>query len=123
MPCPLYHNPADYGASFISFKIISSVFYLKFFYDHSVIELASGEYGEDKISLMVDEMGNGESLDWFSDPSKVERLEVLRKKNPLNMESMGSSSLHATSKIHQLGVLLKRSYIKAKRDTTLTYLR
>lgn len=88
-----------------------------------MIELASGEYGQDKINLMVEQMGNGECLDWFSDPSKVLKLEILRKKNPLNMESMGSSSLHATSKTHQLGVLLKRSYIKAKRDATLTYLR
>ncbi|XP_063697131.1 ATP-binding cassette sub-family G member 4 [Culicoides brevitarsis] len=100
MPCPLYHNPADY-----------------------VIELASGEYGQEIMQKMIEQMANGECLDWFSDPSKVQKLEVLRKRNPLNNESMGSSSLHATSKTHQLGVLLKRSYIKAKRDSTLTYLR
>uniref|UniRef100_A0A336M1M3 CSON010477 protein n=1 Tax=Culicoides sonorensis TaxID=179676 RepID=A0A336M1M3_CULSO len=100
LPCPMYHNPADY-----------------------VIELASGEHGPDKIDIMVEHMANGECLDWFADPSRVQKLEVLRKKNPLNVESMGSSSLHATSKSHQLKVLLRRSYIKAKRDTTLTYLR
>jgi len=100
LPCPIYHNPADY-----------------------IIELACGEYGEDKIDIMVEEMMNGECLDWFEDPDKVLRLEVLRKKYPLNELNMGSGSIHATSKWHQLTVLLKRSLIKAKRDSTLTHLR
>lgn len=121
LPCPLYHNPADYGKLFDG--LVSSKQYFDLISLILVIELASGEYGQDKISLMVEQMGNGECLDWFNDPSKVQRLDILRKKNPLNVDSMGSSNLHATSKMHQLNVLLRRSYIKAKRDSTLTYLR
>lgn len=90
---------------------------------HLVIELACAEYGEDKINLMVEEMINGESLEWFDDPAKVLKLEVLRKKYPLNELNMGSSSIHATSKTHQLKVLIERSLMKAKRDSTLTHLR
>lgn len=72
---------------------------------------------------MVDEMLNGESLEWFGDPSRLLRLEQLRKLNPLGSQSLKSSSLHATTKEHQLKVLLRRSYIKARRDMTLTHLR
>lgn len=86
-----------------------------------MIELACAEYGEDKIDLMVDKMVNGESLDWFDDPSKVLKLEVLRKRNPLNEKNVEISSLHATSKMHQLEVLLKKNLIKAKRDPTMIY--
>lgn len=94
-----------------------------FYLNKIVIELACAEYGEDKISLMVNEMMNGESLDWFDEPDKVLKLEMLRKKYPLNETNMGSDSIHATSKTHQLKILLQRSLIKARRDATLTHLR
>lgn len=67
-----------------------------------VIELACAEYGEDKIDLMVDQMSNGECLNWFDDSSKVLALDILRKKNPIKQQTVESSSLHATSKMHQL---------------------
>lgn len=86
-----------------------------------MIELACAEYGEDKIDLMVERMDNGECLEWFDDPSKVLKLEVLRKRNPFNEKAFETSSLHATSKMHQLQILLKRNLIKAKRDPTLIY--
>lgn len=70
---------------------------------------------------MVDKMSNGESLDWFDDPSQVLKLEVLRKRNPINEKHVENSSLHATSKIHQLEVLLRRNLIKSKRDPTMIY--
>lgn len=43
LPCPMYHNPADY-----------------------VIELACGEYGEDKIDTMVKASQNGSNVQWFN---------------------------------------------------------
>uniref|UniRef100_U5EUI7 Putative the eye pigment transporter n=1 Tax=Corethrella appendiculata TaxID=1370023 RepID=U5EUI7_9DIPT len=100
IPCPMYHNPADF-----------------------VIELASAEYGEDKIQSMVLNMSNGECTDWFSDKSKVLKLEQLRIKYPIAKIENGSGNFHATSQFHQLKVLLRRGYIRSKRDTTLTHLR
>lgn len=100
MPCPVYHNPADY-----------------------IIELACGEYGDERIQRMVMEMGNGESTDWFSDKRKLLKLEQLRKKYPLKKIIEQSEDLTSTSQIHQLQVLIKRGIIKAKRDATLTHLR
>ncbi|KFB39951.1 AGAP009463-PA-like protein [Anopheles sinensis] len=100
MPCPVYHNPADY-----------------------VIELACGEYGDDRIQRMVMEMGNGESTDWFTDKRKLLKLEQLRKKHPLKKIIEQNEDLTATSQVHQLQVLIKRGIIKARRDATLTHLR
>ncbi|XP_055549565.1 ATP-binding cassette subfamily G member 4 [Wyeomyia smithii] len=100
MPCPVYHNPADY-----------------------VIELACGEHGMEKVQTMVLEMGNGESTDWFGDKRRVLKLEQLRKKYPLKKIIEQSENLHATSQWHQLKVLISRGIIKAKRDATLTHLR
>uniref|UniRef100_A0A182JJD9 Uncharacterized protein n=1 Tax=Anopheles atroparvus TaxID=41427 RepID=A0A182JJD9_ANOAO len=100
MPCPVYHNPADY-----------------------IIELACGEYGDERIQRMVMEMGNGESTDWFSDKRKLLKLEQLRKKYPLKKIIEQSEDLTSTSQVHQLQVLIKRGIIKAKRDATLTHLR
>uniref|UniRef100_A0A182MVP0 ABC transporter domain-containing protein n=1 Tax=Anopheles culicifacies TaxID=139723 RepID=A0A182MVP0_9DIPT len=100
MPCPVYHNPADY-----------------------VIELACGEYGDDRIQRMVMEMGNGECTEWFTDKRKLLKLEQLRKKYPLKKIIEQNEDLMATSQLHQLQVLIKRGIIKAKRDATLTHLR
>ncbi|XP_049282574.1 ATP-binding cassette sub-family G member 4-like [Anopheles funestus] len=100
MPCPVYHNPADY-----------------------VIELACGEYGEERIQRMVMEMGNGECTEWFTDKRKLLKLEQLRKKYPLKKIIEQNEDLMATSQMHQLQVLIKRGIIKAKRDATLTHLR
>nr|CAH7717704.1 unnamed protein product [Callosobruchus chinensis] len=64
-----------------------------------VIELSCGEYGNDKIDTMIKAT--------TSDNSQIEE----------------EGELAATSKFNQLKVLLRRGYIKAKRDTTLTYLK
>lgn len=89
----------------------------------TVIELACCEYGEDKMQLMVHSTGNGECLDWFDDPSKILKLEELRTQYPLSRDNRDSGQLEATSSLNQLTILLKRGYLKGKRDTTLTYLR
>lgn len=89
-----------------------------------MIELACVEYGQQPIDRLVDAMANGDSLDWFSDPKKIMKLEALRQKNPLTDKSNKSTQgLEATSTFHQIQVLLKRGWIKGKRDATLTHLR
>lgn len=100
LPCPKYHNPADY-----------------------IIELACGEYGNDKISLMVQSMENGECIKWLNDPSSIMKLEDLRKKFPLSTNSKENNALEATSAFNQLRILMRRGFLKTSRDTTLTHLR
>ncbi|XP_008550685.1 ATP-binding cassette sub-family G member 4 [Microplitis demolitor] len=103
LPCPMYHNPADYA-----------------------IELACGEYGDDKIETLIHATQNGKSSQWFGNAIPVEDF----KSNANGMKSnkryritKKKPSLQATSQSHQLKVLLYRGYIKCKRDATLTHLR
>lgn len=93
----MFHNPADFS-----------------------IELASGEYGMDKVKLLSSFIENGESIAWFENPHKVMKLEQLRQKHPISDER---ASADEVSEFHQLKVLLRRGVIKAKRDQTLTHLR
>lgn len=97
LPCPMFHNPADYA-----------------------IELASAEYGTDKIKMLSNSIENGESVAWFENPHKVMRMEQLRQRHPIPDERADSFEV---SEFHQLKVLLRRGVIKAKRDQTLTHLR
>lgn len=97
LPCPMFHNPADFA-----------------------IEVASGEYGMDKVKTLCNSIGNGESLAWFANPHKVMKLEQLRQKHPISDEGMKADEV---SEFHQLKVLIKRGIIKVKRDQTLTHLR
>ncbi|CAH1646788.1 unnamed protein product [Spodoptera littoralis] len=62
IPCPKYHNPADY-----------------------IIELSCGEYGQDKIDLMANKSENGKALDWFDDHQSIPSMEGLRKLVPLSV--------------------------------------
>lgn len=89
----------------------------------TVVELACGEYGDDKIKKMVDSMTNGECIDWFKNPNKVLKLETLRRKYPLKQTSRDNGSLISTTPYHQLQILLRRGWLKTKRDATLTHLR
>lgn len=102
LPCPQYHNPADY-----------------------VIELACAEYGEDKIDTMVKESENGTNLSFFSNPKALPDLKTLRARNPISkhMEKDSKHGMQETSEYNQLKVLLHRGYVRAKRDQTLTYMR
>lgn len=88
-----------------------------------VVELACGEYGNDKIKTMVESMDNGECIDWFSHPEKVQKLEALRQKYPIRQNSKENGSFETTNSFHQLQILLRRGWIKTKRDATLTHLR
>ncbi|CAD1468627.1 unnamed protein product, partial [Heterotrigona itama] len=100
LPCPVYHNPADY-----------------------VIELACGEYGEDKIALLISSSGNGNNIQWFENADALvnglKTLDSNKKAVNLNRES----GLQATPLTHQIKVLIRRGFIMSKRDITLTYLR
>lgn len=98
LPCPMFHNPADYA-----------------------IELASGEYGMDKVKTLCNSIENGESIAWFENPHKVMKLEQLRQKHPISDEKRTNFS--EVSEFHQLKVLMRRGVIKGKRDQTLTHLR
>lgn len=97
LPCPMFHNPADYG-----------------------IELASGEYGMDKVKTLSNSIENGENLQWFENPHRVMKLEQLRQRHPIGDER---KKINEVSEFHQLKVLMQRGYIKSKRDQTLTHLR
>jgi ABC-2 type transporter len=97
LPCPKFHNPADF-----------------------VIEVASGEYGMDKVKTLSNSIGNGETLSWFENPHRVLKLEQLRQRHPIGDDRPTGDEV---SEFHQLKVLLRRCVIKAKRDQTSTHLR
>lgn len=102
LPCPIYHNPADY-----------------------IIELACGEYGEDKIPFLTTKAENGKSMQWFDDHENIATMEELRKKYPLSVirgQDRGTGE-EETSQSNQLSVLIRRGFLKAKRDPTMTHLR
>ncbi|XP_049867817.1 ATP-binding cassette sub-family G member 1 [Pectinophora gossypiella] len=102
IPCPIYHNPADY-----------------------IIELASGEYGEDKLTLLTTKAENGRALEWFEHPDSIPSMEGLRKQYPLSLlkEEDSHNGDEETSQSNQRSVLIKRGFMKAKRDSTMTHLR
>ncbi|XP_050346805.1 ATP-binding cassette sub-family G member 4 [Nymphalis io] len=102
IPCPIYHNPADY-----------------------IIELACGEYGEDKIPVLTTKAENGKALQWFNDPETIPTMELLRKQYPLSVmrNQYTSTGEEETPQSNQRSVLIKRGFLKAKRDPTMTHLR
>lgn len=55
----------------IAFQIVSFVVF-------SVIELACGEYGHDKVDLMIKATENGRSLTYFENPESLPSLQSLR---------------------------------------------
>ncbi|KAF5280006.1 hypothetical protein FQA39_LY05387 [Lamprigera yunnana] len=100
LPCPQYHNPADY-----------------------VIELACGEHGNDKVEVMVAASNNGRNYRWFDSAQLLPSLGKLKETYKNTNEKKKNVQLQSTSQWNQLKVLLRRGYIKAKRDVTLTYMR
>lgn len=89
----------------------------------SVIELACGEYGHDKINLMVQSMKNGECTQWLKNPDSIMKVEDLRKIHSPKNDSKENNALEATSSLNQLKILMKRGFLKSRRDKTLTHLR
>lgn len=101
LPCPMYHNPADY-----------------------VIELACGEYGEDKLPLLISGSENGKNLQWFENSGSLLDAKGLRAMHTnKDVNSENENSLHATSLIHQIRILIWRGFLMCKRDTVSKCLR
>ncbi|KAG8303008.1 hypothetical protein J6590_108194 [Homalodisca vitripennis] len=99
--CPKYHNPADY-----------------------VIELACGEHGNDKIDKLVKATQNGRSLEWFENGEEISSHFPTVPKKALALPTKKCvGSLQETSLWNQVSVLLRRGFIKVKRDKTLTHMR
>lgn len=87
------------------------------------IELACGEYGQDKVDIMVKAAQNGASLAYFDRPDLLPCLQTLREKNELDEDDVlkDNSKLEKTSAFNQLKVLLKRGFLKSKRDSVRHY--
>ncbi|KAF4518788.1 hypothetical protein B566_EDAN005409 [Ephemera danica] len=124
LPCPEYNNPADY-----------------------VIELACGDSessnNEEILNKMVSGTENGRCITWFKNPDplmvSISRVNLFANnendddvvpagpcRRVLAMIGLGKPADHVqqeTSQWNQLAVLLKRGYIKTKRDQTLTHAR
>lgn len=85
----------------------------------TVIEVASGEYGEDKIQLLTTKAENGRALDWFEEPDDIPSMEGLRKIYPLSLlkEEDAETGVEETPQSNQRSILIKRGFMKAKRDS------
>lgn len=84
----------------------------------SVIELACAEYGQDKVDLMVKATENGRSLTYFENPESLPSLQTLREKSDVDEnKDKNPDSLEDTSAYNQLKVLMRRGFIKSKRDS------
>lgn len=81
--------------------------------------MACGEYGEDKIQILTTKAENGRALSWFDDPDSMPTMEVLRKQCPLSVlkEQDPSTGNEETPRSNQRKVLIKRGFLKAKRDS------
>lgn len=100
-PCPQYHNPADF-----------------------IIEIASGEYGEDKIGILVNGIDNGKNLQWFRNSRIMCDVEFKEPEDDKQIQKrIAKQQKQMTPAYYQLSVLLRRGFIKLKRDSTLTHMR
>ncbi|XP_058805822.1 ATP-binding cassette sub-family G member 4-like [Phymastichus coffea] len=108
LPCPTYHDPADF-----------------------LLEIVSGDYG-DHSPRLIRSSENGKSPLWRS--TRTERKKVaplkLAPKLPLSAtpilyecEDRAGSAYHATSSWRQLGLLLRRNAVSLSRDRVLTFMR
>lgn len=102
LPCPKYHNPADF-----------------------IIEIASGEYGDDKIGMLVNGINNGKSLEWFRNSRMICDVEFKEsaEQNKHVQKKLKNENKQMTPAYYQLYILLIRGFIKLKRDATLTHMR
>lgn len=100
LSCPVYHNPADF-----------------------IIEIASGEYGEDKIKALCAAISNGSSLEWFKSSKSINDVGFTPTIDEKPPKDCLKFSKQMTPPSYQLNTLLRRGFIKLKRDQTLTYMR
>lgn len=84
--------------------------------------MACGEYGYDKIDILKNAAENGNTWVWFEKPENLKSSTALMRMHPVPRRTK-VSSLEDTSFSNQLSVLMKRGFLKAKRDTTMTHLR
>ncbi|KAJ7333084.1 ATP-binding cassette sub- G member 4 [Desmophyllum pertusum] len=105
--CPKYHNPADY-----------------------IIEVASGEYGENVIPSLVkawrareETMTQQRSLTSSTSCSYDSRNMVVSMLPNCNVETSTDSIIHAASQTTQFTVLFKRAAQSIFRDRVFTHLR
>lgn len=105
--CPKYHNPADY-----------------------IIEVASGEYGDNVIPSLVkawkareESMTQKKSLTNSTSCSYDSRNMVVSMLPNCNVKTSTDSIIHAASQTTQFMVLLKRSAQSIFRDRVFTHLR
>lgn len=73
---------------------------------------------------MIKAAQNGSSLAYFDRPDLLPCLQTLREKNELDDCDVlkDNSKLEKTSAFNQLKVLLKRGFLKSKRDSVSYYL-
>lgn len=86
--------------------------------------MACGEYGLDKVDIMVKATQNGTSLAYFDRPDLLPCLQTLREKNGLDDDDVilkDNTKLEGTSAFNQLQVLLRRGFTKSKRDSVSRY--
>lgn len=67
---------------------------------------------------MANKSENGRALDWFDDFESIPTMEGLRKLVPLSVlrDTEPSGGDEETSQTNQLSVLMRRGFMKAKRD-------
>ena len=82
----------------------------------AAIELACGEFGEDKIENMVAATENGKNIGWFDNPMAMNIPKYPSIRKDYSTTTSKNKSLQETSLGNQLNVLMRRNYIKAKRD-------
>jgi hypothetical protein len=70
---------------------------------------------------MSESISNGECINWFENPNRVLKLENLRQRHPICSEKGKTNATEG--KLYQIKILLRRGYLKLKRDMTLTHLR
>lgn len=71
------------------------------------------------MELLTDKAENGKALTWFENPDSVPSMEELRKKYPMSiMRNLDkNSNEEETSHWNQKKVLVKKGFLKARRDT------
>nr|XP_024218568.1 ATP-binding cassette sub-family G member 4 [Halyomorpha halys] len=108
LPCPMYHNPADYVYIVLPDWVIASIV--------PMVATNCNELGTDlpPPTVPIKYLKVTELFDFSLVSHKSPRL-------PGRIRCY--TSLQDTTQLNQLSVIIKRGFIKVKRDSTLTYMR